>query len=168
MSRHWSIFLSRMQMVLSVLGLALLGLAAVGLPMLGLAMLGGCDTAAPTSPTPPGGGQQFVVDEAVYVATVAPVLTNKGCDNVACHGGGLRGSFQLSPADAKDYDYDFAQARLQLNPLDPEASNLLTKPLDPAAGGAVHTAPADPNGFLSKADPGYQAILAWITAGELQ
>ena len=79
-----------------------------------------------------------------------------------------RGSFQLSPPDDKDLDYDFEQVGFQLNPLDPESSNLLTKPLDPAAGGAVHSAPSDPHGFLSTSDPDYQAILAWIQAGELE
>ena len=134
----------------------------------GAAVIAACDTANPTDPTPPGGGQEFVVDKAAFIATVSPILVNKGCDSLACHGGGLRGSFQLSPPDDKDLDYDFEQVGFQLNPVNPEASNLLTKPLDPTAGGAVHTAPANPHGFLSTSDPDYQAILAWIQAGELE
>lgn len=142
-------------------------------PVIGLAcflggalLLSGCESAAPVAPQPPTGGQEFVVDAAVFAATVAPVLASRGCDNIACHGGGLRGSFELSPFDAKDVDFDFAQARLQIDPVDPANSNLLVKPLDPAAGGAVHTAPASESGFLTTEDPGYQAILAWILAGE--
>ena len=132
----------------------------------GLLLLSGCETATPVAPQPPTGGQEFVVDAAVFAATVAPILSNRGCDNVACHGGGLRGSFELSPFDAKNVDFDFAQARLQIDPVDPAHSNLLMKPLDPAAGGAVHTAPASQSGFLATDDPDYQAILAWILAGE--
>ncbi len=108
------------------------------------------------------------MDKAQFVATVYPLFTSKGCDNIACHGGGLRGSFQLSPFDDKDADFDFAQANWQLDPVEPENSNLLTKPLAEAEGGAVHTADAAQHGFLSKSDPGYQAILNWIEAGELQ
>lgn len=133
-----------------------------------LMALGGCQAADPNAGTAPKGGQEFVVDEAVFLATVEPVLVNEGCDNIACHGGGLRGSFELSPADDKDPAFDFVQVRRQLNPLEPAASNILTKPLAPAAGGAVHTAPAAQSGFESTDDPGYQAILAWILEGELR
>jgi len=128
----------------------------------------GCETASPVDVTVPDDGREFVVDQAVFTATVLPVLTSEGCDNLACHGGGLRGSFQLSPYDDKDPDFDFNQVNRQLNPLVPEASSILVKPLDPAAGGAVHTAPATQSGFLTTSDPGYQAILAWIQSGELQ
>ena len=128
----------------------------------------GCRSASPTATEPPTGGRELVLHEAAFVATVGPILTSRGCDNVACHGGGLRGTFQLSPADAKDYDFDFVQARLQVDAVDREASNLLLKPLDPAAGGVAHTAPASESGFLDAADPDFQAIRAWILGGELR
>ncbi len=83
-------------------------------------------------------------------------------------GGGLRGSFELSPFNDKDADFDFQQVRRQLNPITPTASSILTKPLDPGAGGDVHTAPAIQSGFMTTSDPGYLAILAWIQNGELQ
>jgi hypothetical protein len=138
------------------------------LGLVGTLVLCGCDTAPPGDPAAPTGGQVFVVDAAVYAATVAPILTNKGCDNVVCHGGGLRGSFELSPFDDKDLDFDFIQVVRQLNPQEPVASTLLTKPLAQAAGGDVHTAPSEQFGFMTVDDPDYQAILAWIEAGELQ
>ncbi len=130
--------------------------------------LAGCESASPVDTAVPDSGQEFVVDEAVFTETVLPVLTSEGCDNLACHGGGLRGSFQLSPFDDKDPAFDFRQVSRQLNPLVPEASSILVKPLAPSAGGAVHTAPAAQSGFLTTSDPGYQTILAWIQSGELQ
>jgi len=130
--------------------------------------LAGCESASPVDTAAPDVGQEFVVDQAVFTDMVLPVLSSEGCDNLACHGGGLRGSFQLSPFDDKDPDFDFRQVSRQLNPLVPEASSILVKPLDPAAGGAVHTAPAAQSGFLTTSDPGYQTILAWIQSGELQ
>lgn len=128
----------------------------------------GCGSVDPTEPEPPTGGQEFVLDPAAFAADVAPVLSAKGCDTIACHGGGRRGSFELSPFDDKDLDFDFAQAVMQVDPLDREASNLLAKPLDESVGGDVHTAPTVPHGFASTADPDYQAILAWIREGEMR
>jgi len=133
-----------------------------------MAVFGGCESASTDDLTAPSGGQVFVLDQATFVATVAPVMASEGCDNIACHGGGLRGSFELSPAGTKDLDFDFAQAILQVNPNDREASNLLQKPLSPDDGGAVHTATPEQSGFLTKSDPGYQAWLAWIEEGELR
>ena len=134
----------------------------------GMALLCGCESASPGDPTAPVGGQEFVVDKAEFTATVYPLFTSKGCDNAACHGGGIRGSFQLSPFDDKNVDFDFEQASWQLNPLAPETSALLTKPLAEAEGGAAHTAASAQYGFMTTADPDYQAILAWIEAGELR
>ncbi|MCP4573452.1 MAG: hypothetical protein GY838_13935 [bacterium] len=107
-----------------------------------------------------------MLDEASFAANVAPVFTTKGCDNLSCHGGGLRGSFELSPFDDKDIAFDFEQVERQINPRNPAGSSILTKPLAPAGGGAAHTAPSDVYGFMTTADPDYQAILAWIQAGE--
>jgi len=146
----------------------IVGVSAATLALGGTMVLCGCESAAPTDPAAPSGGQEFILDKADFTATVAPIFTAKGCDNLACHGGGLRGSFQLSPFDDKDVDFDFVQASRQLNPLVPESSSLLVKPLAQNEGGAVHTAPAAQFGFMSKSDPDYQAILAWIRAGELR
>ena len=90
----------------------------------GLTAFCGCESADPGTPPPVAGGQEFILDEAVFAATVNPILTRKGCDNLACHGGGLRGSLQLSPFNDKNVDFDFEQVSRQLNPLDPEASSI--------------------------------------------
>ena len=134
----------------------------------GIATAGGCKSADPGSSAPPTGGQEFILDEAVFADAIDPIFTAKGCDNLSCHGGGLRGSFELSPFDDKDVGFDFEQVRRQLNPQHPESSSILTKPLATAEGGAVHTAPAQPYGFTTRDDLDYQTILAWIQAGELR
>lgn len=128
--------------------------------------LAGCRTADPLTPAPPGGGAVYVMDADVFAATVAPVFTARGCDSVECHGGGIRGTFALSPAGAKNLALDFAQASLQVNGDDPAASPLLLKPLPVSAGGVPHGGELDPGAFTSTDDADYQAILAWIEAGE--
>jgi hypothetical protein len=116
-------------------------------------------------PLPPGGGQRLVLSFAQYQQTVAPVLSTQGCDAGGdCHGGGIRGTFALSPVAAKSDPFDFEQASLQVNAYDRDASTLLTKPLAVAAGGVPHSFKP----FASTDDPGYQAIRAWIQAGVLQ
>jgi len=118
-----------------------------------------------TPPTPPGGGQRLELSAERFAAEVEPVLTAKGCDAAGdCHGGGIRGTFALSPATAKDVDFDFEQARLQVWPTARTESPLLTKPLAEPQGGAPHA--YEP--FASTDDPGYQTILGWINAGVLQ
>lgn len=120
----------------------------------------GCQ--GPTEPPPPpGGGQAFVLDFERYESAVAPVLAQSGCQAAECHGGGIRGTFRLSPIDAPDPDHDFAQASLQVDPYDPASSPLLTRPLAESGGGTRHA--WEP--FASTEDPGYRAILDWILAG---
>lgn len=129
--------------------------------------LGGClgDGSTPTGPEPAGGGQERVLDFETFRTTVAPVLHERGCSAMgACHGGGIRGSFQLSPRAARDDAFDFAQAVDQVDDVDHEASALLRKPLAVDAGGSPHGVEA----FASADDDDYVAILAWIRAGELR
>lgn len=133
-----------------------------------LAAVAGCRPAAPVAPAPPTGGVEYVYDAARFAADVAPVLGARGCDTVACHGGGIRGTFALSPVGDKDLDFDFAQAVLQVDGDDPAASPLLRKPLAVGAGGVPHAGDADGGLFATTADSGYQAILAWVAAGERQ
>lgn len=130
---------------------------------LALATNHGCERPSTTAPEPPGGGQTFVLDFAAFETSVAPILTARGCDNLSCHGGGIRGTFELSPVDDKDLAFDFAQSRLQVNGTEPAASTLLLKPLDEGAGGTAHGGGA---AFASPGDPDYQTLLAWIEAGE--
>ena len=131
-------------------------------------LLAGCEAADPGTPTVPSGGRRYVLDAATYTTDVGPRLSARGCDSIACHGGGLRGTFELSPADDKDPDFDFLQVARQVDPIAPALSPILQKPLAPEAGGAVHAADPAVSGFLSTADPDYQLILAWIEAGEFQ
>jgi hypothetical protein len=124
--------------------------------------LNGCS--GPTAgPEPPSGGRAFVLDYNTFATVIDPILTAQGCDNVACHGGGIRGTFELSPNTQKNLSLDFSQASLQVTPTDFAASPLLMKPLAESAGGAAHA--ATPAQFASTDDPDYQAILSWIEAG---
>lgn len=125
---------------------------------------GGCRPASPSAPNPPGGGATWVFDRARFDAEVAPVLGARGCDAVECHGGGIRGTFALSPAGDKDLGFDFAQARLQADPADAASSALLRKPLAVTAGGSAHAGDAEGGIFATTADSDYQVILAWIAA----
>lgn len=125
----------------------------------------GCQPASTTDPDPPSGGQKYVLDYSVFASQIDPILSTQGCDNLNCHGGGIRGTFQLSPSNDKDTAFDFAQASMQVNPVNPTASSLVTKPLDEACGGVGHGGGAF---FHSLDDPDYLAILAWIEAGEYQ
>jgi hypothetical protein len=121
----------------------------------------GCSS--PTAPpAPPGGGQTLALSYSQFELTVEPVLARHGCDAEGdCHGGGIRGSLQLSPPGAKDTRFDFDQVSLQVSAYAPSSSPILTEPLALAAGGTTHSVKP----FASTSDPDYQAILAWIMAG---
>lgn len=124
----------------------------------------GCSS--PTAPTPPpGGGQSIVLSFSEFEQTVEPVLMARGCDAGGdCHGGGIRGSLELSPAGAKDVQFDFDQVVLQVSATNRPSSPILTEPLAIAAGGTPHSVKP----FASTSDPDYQAILGWIMDGVVQ
>ena len=124
----------------------------------------GCSS--PTAPpAPPGGGQTLVLSFQQFEQTVQPVLVARGCDATGdCHGGGIRGSLQLSPPGAKDAAFDFGQVSLQVSAANRASSPILTEPLAIAAGGTAHSVKP----FDSRSDPDYQTILAWIMAGVTQ
>jgi hypothetical protein len=129
----------------------------VGSPLAAL----GC--VSPTSPpAPPSGGIAFTPSYAQFQSVVEPVLQRHGCDAGGdCHGGGPRGALELSPAGAKNAQFDFEQVSLQVNPADPDSSRILTKPLALAAGGVPHAVKP----FASTSDSDYVAIRGWILAG---
>ena len=132
------------------------------LPFLALAALPVACATPSEPPVPPGGGQAANLSFETFETAVAPLLTQHGCDAGGdCHGGGIRGSFALSPADAKNAQFDFQQSALQVTITSPPASPLLTEPLAVAAGGTPHG--IEP--FADTADPDYQTILSWIEAG---
>ncbi len=114
---------------------------------------------------PAGGGDTYVLDFVTFNATVQPILVAQGCKAAGnCHGGGIRGTFELSPENDSDPQFDFEQAVLQVNGYDHTNSPLLTKPLEEAAGGEPHNHEV----FTDTNDPDYQAILDWIGQGEFQ
>jgi len=123
----------------------------------------GCERASPNDRDPPSGGREFVMSYDVFVTQIDPILSAHGCDNLSCHGGGIRGTFELSPAGDKDVGLDYTQACLQVLPSDPVMSPLIAKPLAEECGGIPH---AGGKTFYSLDDPDYLAILAWIEAGE--
>jgi hypothetical protein len=135
---------------------------AVALALLALpAGLYACQS--PTAPpAPPGGGQLLVLDFNEFQQNVEPVLVRQGCDATGdCHGGGIRGTYALSPPGAKDVSFDFQQSCLQVTIAPRESSAILRMPLALAAGGAPH--PVKP--FATTSDPDYQAILKWVLDG---
>lgn len=116
-------------------------------------------------PPPPGGGQRLALSASRYSTDVAPVVMRHGCDAGGdCHGGGPRGTLQLSPQGAKDLAYDFEQLSLQVNPVSRDSSALLLRPLADEAGGRPHPYKA----FASTADTDYVAVRGWIQAGVLE
>jgi hypothetical protein len=136
--------------------------------MAGLSHALGCDStpsAPDPNPDPPSGGSEILLDYARYLAEVDPILRGQGCDAGGdCHGGGIRGSFELSPEHDKDPAFDFAQVRDQVWAWDPASSPILTEPLSESAGGTAHQ--VEP--FDSVDDADYQAIRSWILDGEVQ
>ncbi len=125
----------------------------------------GCKRASPDDPDPPTGGQRYVMSYNAFASTIDPILSKHGCDNLNCHGGGIRGTFALSPPNAKDPAFDYQQASLQVFPPDPRESPLVMKPLAEECGGATHTGGAF---FFSLDDPDFVAILTWIENGEYE
>ena len=105
-----------------------------------------------------------MLDSARFEADVAPLLAAYGCNAMECHGGGIRGTYQLSPPDARDLAFDFEQTALQVDAYEPAASPILAEPLAEAAGGTSHQ--HEP--FASVDDPDYRAIADWIEAGEFR
>ena len=120
----------------------------------------------PTAPPkPPGGGTRLVLDFPTFRDSISPILGAHGCDAGGdCHGGGIRGTLELSPESAKDVNYDFDQVSQQVYPTLRDSSEILLRPLAMAAGGHPHPYKA----FASKDDPEFRTLSAWVHAGVLQ
>jgi len=124
------------------------------------ALLGCASPVAP--PPPPGGGTSLQLDYASFASAIEPILVTRGCDAGGdCHGGGPRGTLQLSPPAAKNTRYDFDQVTLQITASDPDRSPILTEPLAVAAGGTAHSVKA----FADTNDVEYRTLRAWVRAG---
>ncbi len=124
------------------------------------ALLGCASPVAP--PAPPGGGTALHLDYAAFAAAIEPILVNHGCDAEGdCHGGGIRGTLQLSPPSAKNTLYDFRQVALQVLANDPDHSPILTEPLAVAFGGTAHSVKP----FADTTDTEWRSMRAWVRAG---
>jgi hypothetical protein len=121
----------------------------------------GC--AGPTSPpAPPGGGTPLHLDYAAFASAVEPILVAHGCDAGGdCHGGGIRGTLQLSPETAKDTLFDFHQVALQVTSNFPDQSPILTRPLADSEGGTAHSVKV----FADTNDTEWRTLRAWVRAG---
>ncbi|MEZ4650272.1 MAG: hypothetical protein R3E97_16110 [Candidatus Eisenbacteria bacterium] len=78
-----------------------------------------------------------------------------------CHGGGIRGSYRLSPIEEKDLELDFEETKLQVYPFDLDQSPLLKKPLAETAGGTRH----EYQPFSDVDDPRYLVLRDWVHGG---
>jgi hypothetical protein len=141
---------------------------AIAFALIG-ALLLACVAQGCKSPTDalmaPSGGHVLKLSYSLFASQVEPVLVRQGCDATGdCHGGGIRGTLQLSPPTAKDPMYDYNQCILEVYPMARDSSLLLTKPLALAAGGVPHSYKP----FASTADTDYVKIRGWIDAGVLQ
>ena len=124
------------------------------------ALLGCASPAAP--PRPPAGGTALHLDYAAFASAVEPILIAHGCDAGGdCHGGGIRGTLQLSPQTAKDTLFDFHQVSLQVTANFPDRSPILTQPLADSAGGTAHSVKV----FADTNDVEWRTIRAWVRAG---
>ncbi len=116
----------------------------------------GCGRAA--DPIAPGGGPEVELDYGVFAAEIEPILQQRGCSNLGCHGG--QGSGQLLLSGGAFPEADFIAVGGHVTPWDPMQSPLLRKPLDVASGGLVHGGGAV---FTDVSDPDYQTLLRWVT-----
>jgi len=113
-------------------------------------------------PAPPGGGTALHLDYTTFASAIEPMLVAHGCDAEGdCHGGGIRGTLQLSPSTAPNARYDYDQIVLQVTAAHPDQSPILTRPLADAGGGTAHPLKvwADTN------DTEYRTVRAWVRAG---
>ncbi len=115
-----------------------------------------------TPPAPPAGGTVLHLDYGAFASAVEPILVAHGCDAEGdCHGGGIRGTLQLSPPTAKNPAYDFDQIALQVTSAHADQSPILTEPLALASGGTAHSVKP----FADTTDTEWRTIRSWVRAG---
>jgi len=101
---------------------------------------------------------QFAPSFSTYTDTIRPIFFNRGCASSGCHSSSdFSSRFRIT--DYPEYDYVLTGERANFDT--PALSELLRKPLAPAAGGLAHQGGTI---FASTADPDYQTILGWISA----
>ena len=125
----------------------------------GVSLFAGCQGA--TEPTAPSGGQPVVLDEVVFLQDIEPILQQRGCSNVACHGG--QGAGELLLSGGLNVSGDLVAVSGLVTTWQPQESPLLQKPLAESAGGDTHSGG---DIFADEQDVDYQTVLTWI-AGEV-
>ena len=97
-------------------------------------------------------------DYGRFVSEVNPIL-GKSCAAANCHGSPVN-TLQLTCGTTPEQTrWNYFAASDYVSP-DPAASELLRRTLDPSQGGTYHEGGAI---FASTADPGYRAVLGWVT-----
>ena len=116
-------------------------------------------------------------DRVAFETQAYPILL-RDCGFHACHGSSAR-FFQvfgpghgrllsttqpLDEAQAVEVEHSYQRARSMIDPEQPERSPLLMKPGSVAAGGVGHQGvdSLGRNVYVSKLDPGYAALVAWV------
>ena len=126
------------------------------LAVAGLGLFAGCRT--PTAPTTASGGQPVVLDAALFVQDIEPILQRRGCSNVACHGG--QGAGELLLSGGLNVSADLIAVSGLVTTWQPQDSPLLRKPLAESAGGDTHSGG---DIFDDAQDADYQKLLSWIS-----
>ncbi len=112
----------------------------------------------------PGGAPGFLADTVPmpeasftrFISEVQPILI-ESCGASSCHGARLA-DFHVSCGETEAEQRWNYWISLQMTSLDPATSELLSRPLATARGGAFH---GGGDNFDSPSDEGYQRILAW-------
>ena len=125
-----------------------------------------CSDSVPADPAFDPSRDPPTDDYEQFKSKVHPVLA-ASCAAGNCHGSesnSLRLVCQVGNTDADvlaRWNYFAAVQYLATRPGELATSEILRRPLDPAAGGAYHEGGAI---FVNQADPGYTAILEWANA----
>jgi hypothetical protein len=121
------------------------------------------------------------LDEDFFRCNVQPILT-RSCSMFACHGNArrffvvyARNRLRAGIADESERNvflsdaelaHNFEAARAMVNASDPAQSPLLSKPLDPSAGGWYHVGGDLPfhggDPFESAEDPDFLVMQQWV------
>jgi hypothetical protein len=127
---------------------------------------GPCSDNVPTDPAFDPDNDPSTPDYADFRSKVHPVLA-QNCAAGNCHGSESNSLRLVCAAGSADenvlarWNYFASVQYLAAKPGELATSEILRRPLDPAAGGAYHEGgPIFPN----QADPGYQALLEWANA----
>lgn len=100
----------------------------------------------------------MLLDAAIFAQDIEPILQQRGCSNVACHGG--QGAGELLLSAGLNVSADLLAVGGLVTTWQPQDSPLLRKPLAEAAGGVTHSGG---DIFADAQDGDYQTLLSWIS-----